>query len=144
MDILERTRGKIVNPLIETIFKGVTNRSFSFKFVFYPRNKAESQSVLDIITAFKRHMHPELIHGAKPFFKYPDTFDITFMLDSGNPNPWLFRMSTCALTNMETNETPESKYITHESGDPVVREINLTFTEMEQLHKERFKYGDSF
>jgi hypothetical protein len=144
MDMLNHTRGKIINPLVETIFKGVVNRQFTFKFRFFPRNAGESQSILDIITTFKRHMHPELLNGVKPYFKYPDTFDITFMLDSGEPNPWLFRMSTSALTNLETNDTPESKYITHEGGAPLVRELILTFAEMEQLHKEKFKLGSSY
>lgn len=138
-DLLERAAGRIVNPLVEVLFKSVYNRSFILRFVFFARNAEESKTIHKIINAFKYHSHPELLKGPKPYYKYPDTFDITYMLDTGSRNPWLHRMSTCALTNIQVQETPNGRYTTHKDGSPIVRDVTLTFMEMEQMHKSRFE-----
>lgn len=140
-DLLQKMQGKIVNPLVEVLFDSITNRRFNMNFRFFPKNAKEAKTVNDIIISFKKNMHPELKTGAKPFLKYPNTFDITFLKPDGKPNEYLFRFSTCALISVTDNPMPDIKLVTHKDGAPVSRDLSLTFLEMEQLTRQRFDEG---
>jgi hypothetical protein len=138
-DLLERSQGRIVNPLIEILFDSILNREFSLNFRFFPKNETESESVNAIVNSFKRNMHPEVTKGAKSFLKYPNTFDIAFLTHDNKPNPFLFKISTCALTSLTFNPISDSaRFISHKNGSPVVSTLTLSFKELEQLTSNRF------
>jgi len=128
------------------IFQGVRNREIPFTFKFTPRNQEEAKMVREILRLFKMHMYPEYKYNknSSAFYLHPSTFDITFMVQ-GQRNQWLHRLSTCVLSNMFINETPDSSYSVHKDDSPVSTQIDMTFIELEPLHKGRFDTeGDSF
>ena len=75
---LSAASGLASNPKKEQIFKGVDRRSFIFKYLFSPRNAAESSNVRNIIKTFKYHMHPEFKDENNFLYIYPSEFDITY------------------------------------------------------------------
>lgn len=145
-DTLQLFTGTITNPYVEMIFQGVRNREIPFTFKFTPRNQAEAKMVREIIRLFKMHAYPEYKYNrnGSAFYLQPSTFDITFMVYGGR-NQWLHRISTCALQNIFVNETPDSNYNVHKDDSIVSTQIDMTFVELEPLHKGRFdKEGESF
>lgn len=128
--------GLAANPKKEQIFKGVDRRSFTFKYLFSPRNAAESSNVRNIIKAFKYHMHPEYKDANNFMYIYPSEFDITyFQADKENTN--LHRHTSCVLTNMTVNYTPGGgTFATFPDGSPTQIEVTLSFTELAVLTKE--------
>lgn len=148
-DAAELYTGTRSNPFVEVLFNGTTNREFPMQFKFQPKNAEESLAVREIIRRLKFHMHPEFKfkkHDSS-YMLHPSIFDLTFMVmrdNEGVRNPWLHRMSTCALTNCQVNYTSEGSYDIHENDAPVTVIVDCTFVELEQLHKGRFEYGDSF
>jgi len=130
-----------VNPYIEVVFNGVQNRSFSFTFKMVPRNVREQITVRNIVQEFRFHRAPEVKYqGQSNYWLFPSEFDIKF-LHRGSENPWLFKISTCALTNVSINHAPEGNYASHADGSPFSTEMTLEFTEMEYLTKKRHMEG---
>lgn len=51
--------GYALNPQVEILYGGTTNRSFTFKFKFVPRNAQESDTIDSIIRTLRFHASPE-------------------------------------------------------------------------------------
>lgn len=143
-DAVELNKGSISNPFVEVLFKGVNNREAQFQFKFTATSQSEMYTIRSIIRRFKFHQHPEYKYKKtdSAYFLYPSTFDITFMLidNEGNArrNEWLHRLSTCALTNFQTDYTPDGEYNIRKDHSPVSITCDMSFIELEQLHKGRF------
>lgn len=128
------------NPRNEFLFDGVNNRSFNFQWKFIPKSEKEARTIHEILTKIKLYMYPELDQSTSGnFYLFPAMFDITFMKGS-QENAWLYRTSTCALTNMIVNYTGAGQWISAgNSGAPVAFDVTCQFTEAEFLHRDRFK-----
>lgn len=131
------------NPYTEVLFNGVQNRTFSFTFRFIPRSQDEQREVKTIIETLKFHRAPEYVKSGVQqysYWKVPSEFDIQF-LHRGVENPWLFKISTCALTNLVVNHSGDGQFAIHDDGSPVITDVNLEFIELESLTKERIQEG---
>jgi len=144
---LEATSKKVSNPYKEQLFKSVGFRRFSFSYNFAPRNLNEANMVLEIIDTFKYHMHPEASDGDM-FLIYPAEFSIAFeILDeqSGQVkiNPYLPKVSSCALTSVKVTYGPDGMFNTfqHTDGIPTEMAMELQFTELETLTAVRIAQG---
>jgi hypothetical protein len=135
------------NPYMEFLFKGVSARSFNLNFKFSPRSQIETNRVRDIIHKFKYHQLPEYNrdNALGVFYTYPSEFDITFFSNT-TENKYLFKMSTCALTECRINYTGAGQWsafreIDGEGAAPTHIEMSLTFTELELLSRQRISQG---
>lgn len=131
---------RALNPRNEFLFDGVNNRAFNLQWKFIPKSKEEAMSLRIILEKMKLYMYPELDQSASgAFYLFPALFDITFMQGSAE-NEWLYRTSSCALTNMIINYTGAGQWVaTNERGAPVAWDLTMQFTETEFLHRSRFK-----
>jgi len=129
------------NPYVEVIFNGISNRTFSFTFKLVARNEKEQQSIKQIIKEFKFHRSPELKFPTQyNYWKFPSEVDIQF-IHKGKENSWLFKISTCAITNVTVDYTPDGSYAAHEDGSPFSAALTIELIELEQLTKERINEG---
>lgn len=138
-DYLELTSGQSVNNYAEILFKGVANRTLPFLFTFAPRNQQEAMVVQRIIHRFKFHMYPEYKYegGNNSYLLHPSTFDMSFIdLSKGGSNSFIGKMSTCALTSLSVNGTPNGEYSALRGGGFPVCQLELAFTELVTLSKE--------
>lgn len=127
--------GIAANPKKEQAFKNVDFRTFSFDYQFAPRSENEAQNVLNIIRAFKYHMHPEFKSTNEFLYLYPSEFDITYYKGE-NENLNIHRHTSCVLTEMNVNYTPNGVFTTFPNGMPTQIAITLTFKELMLLSKE--------
>lgn len=130
--------GMAANPKKEQVFKGVNFRTFSFDYKFFPRNEYEAQNVLNIIEQFKYHMHPEFKDNNNFVYIYPSEFDI-FYYNDGQENLNLHRHTSCVLTDMSINYTPNGMFNTFPNGMPTQIDVTLQFRELALLTKEKVK-----
>jgi len=131
----------ISNPYMEVLFNGVQNRTFSFTFKMIPQNEREQKAVKAIVDEFKFHRAPEMKYGNQSnYMLFPSEFDIQFLNRNGE-NPWLFKISTCAMTEFSVNYSPEGQYASHADGSPFATEITVGFTELQILTKESHRDG---
>jgi len=131
---------RAANPRSEFLFDGVNNRSFNLQWKLIPKSQTEAYKLRVLLEKMKLYMYPELDESTNGnFYLFPGIFDITFM-HGAQENEWLYRTSTCALTNLMINYTGAGQWIaTTYNGAPVAWDVTMQFTEMEFLHRARFK-----
>jgi len=143
--VLEATSKKVANPYKEQLFKSMGFRRFAFNYHFAPRNEGEARNCMEIINTFKYHMHPEASDGDM-FLIYPAEFSIVFeILDNGSVkrNPYLPKVSSCALTSVKATYGPDGMFNTFQDTDGIPSEMHLelAFTELETLTAVRIAQG---
>jgi hypothetical protein len=147
--------GAVMNPQLELLYTSPEFRTFRFEFMLYPRSKKEAQEVQKIIKRLKFHQAPELLPGgpAGLFLVPPSEFDITFYYN-GLENMNIPKISTCVLTNIETDYAPNGHFTAYEvpnelnsvsnggTGMPVGVRLALTFKETQILTKFNYSGRD--
>lgn len=137
----EQQMGKVVNPHMANLFKGVGFRPFTFNFDLVAKNAVESRNIREIIKRFKFHMSPDMgkPDGSNRYFNYPDNFLIGLFSPSQD---YLFKISTCVLTNCEVDYGATSiPSFFADTGAPVAIKLSLTFKELEIMTKARINQG---
>lgn len=135
---LSAASGLAANPKKENLFKSVEFRTFSFDYKFFPRNADEAGNVLNIIKEFKIHMHPEYKDSNNFVFIYPSEFDIHYY-NNGKENLNLHRHTSCVLTDMNINYTPNGMFNSFPNGMPTQIDVTLSFKEMAILTKQQIQ-----
>lgn len=140
--------GKVQNPMLEMIYKSPNFRSFSFDFMFYPRDEQEALEVQRIIERLRFHQAPELVKDAQGFLVPPSEFDIKFYY-AGAQNPNIPPIATCVLTTIDVNYAPngfsayevpgENSPALGRTGMPVAIQLTLQFQETTYLTKEDYR-----
>lgn len=137
---LSALTGTVANPKKEQMFNNVDFRSHQFTFRFWIRNQLESIAVANIIKQFKYHMHPEFKDGNDFIFLYPSEFDIKFFTE-GEESAEFPKMTTCVLTDMNTNYTPSGAMNLLRDGKIPEISVNLAFRELSILTKAEIEEG---
>ena len=132
---LSAASGLTTNPKKENIFKGVDFRILNFEFTFSPKNNNEEESIKRIIKTFKLHMHPEFKDEKKFMYIYPSEFDIGYY-HYNSENTSLHRHTSCILTEMTVNYTPNSNFNTFDNGCPTQIQVQMVFKELGILTKK--------
>ena len=132
--------GLAANPKKEQLFKGVDFRTFQFEYQFYPRSSEEAENVARILYEFKYHMHPEFKDSNNFVYIYPSEFDI-FYYQRGVENKNIHRHTSCVLTEMNINYTPNGNFSTFENGMPTQINLSMNFRELALLTKDKVKDG---
>jgi hypothetical protein len=126
------------NPRKEQLFKSMEFRRFSFNYQFAPRSADEANNVKRIINTFKFYMHPEYQNNInKMLYLFPSEFDIVYYFGD-KEHPHLNRISTCVLTDLQVNYSPNGQLATFADGFPTQINVQMSFLELETLTKERF------
>lgn len=140
--------GAVQNPMLEMIYKSPNFRSFTFDFMFYPRDEFEALEVQRIIERLRFHQAPERIQDAQAFLIPPSEFDIKFYY-GGAQNPNIPPISTCVLKTIDVNYAPNG-FTAYEvpgqnnpslgrTGMPVAIQVQLQFQETSYLTKEDYR-----
>lgn len=137
---LSAMTGLAPNPMKEQVFKNVDFRTFSIDYSFSPRNAVESRSVLNIIAAFKYHMHPEYKDANNFLFLYTSEFDVVYY-HNGSENMNIHRHTSCVLTELSVNYTPNGNFTTFAGGMPTQINVTMAFKELTILTKELIAQG---
>lgn len=128
------------NPMKEQIFRSVDYRTFTFSYRFAPRNEKEASNALNIIDQFKFHMHPEFKDQTGFLYLFPSEFDVVYYT-GGNENDKIHKHTSCVLTEVNLNYTPNGMFNTFPNGMPTQIEMQLTFKELATLDKAKIQSG---
>lgn len=137
-DLVLRSSGLALNPQIEMVYKQTQNRQFTFDFKMQPRDSAESDIIRNIIKNFKMYSAPALVDGTGgAYFEIPGQFDIEFMFKN-EMNPFIGKISTCVLQNIDVNYSSAGQFATFSDGSPVEINLQLRFIEVDTLTRDMF------
>jgi hypothetical protein len=137
---LSQLTGLAPNPMKEQIFKGVDFRTFTMEYQFAPRSQDEARNVLNIIKTFKYHMHPEYKDANNFLFLYPSEFDVIYY-HNGDENMNIHLHTSCVLTELNVNYTPNGNFSTFRDGIPTQINVSMSFKELTILTKELIAQG---
>jgi hypothetical protein len=132
--------GLAPNPRKEQFFKGIDFRTFTFQYQFYPKSAEEARNVQNIIYLFKLHMLPEFKDSGNFLYIYPSEFDIAYY-HNHEENLNVHRHTSCVLTEMNVQYTPNGQFTTFEDGTPTQINVDLTFKELALVTKENVQEG---
>jgi hypothetical protein len=143
--------GTVRNPMLEMIYKSPNFRTFSFDFIFYPRDEKEALEVQRIVERLRYHQAPELAKNASGFLIPPSEFDIKFYY-GGTQNPNIPPIATCVLETINIDYAPngfsayevpnESQPSLGRTGMPVAMKVSLGFKETTYLTKSDFRWNE--
>jgi hypothetical protein len=132
--------GLAANPKKEQVFGGVDFRTFQIEYQFFPRDEKEARNVRNIIKEFKYHMHPEFKDSNNFVYIYPSEFDI-FYYQGGKENLNIHRHTSCVLTELNVNYTPNGTFTTFNDGMPTQINVQMSFRELALLTKDKIEDG---
>ena len=135
--LLSRTKGVIMNPNMELLFKKPQLRPFTFTFKLAPRSRSEAVSVINIIRTFKQSMAP-IRSQSNLFLRAPHTYRLQYM-SRGKVHPYLNMFKECAMTNITMKYTPDGNYATYEDGVMTAYEMTLQFKEIEPVFNDDYE-----
>ena len=147
-----KATGLAGNPKKEQVFTGVEFREHIFSFHFAPRSPDEAMSVVNIIKAFKYHMHPEFVGDRQWLYIYPSEFDI-YYYNNGVENRFLPKHTSSALTRLDVTYSDgagQEQFLTFDdtfngsevlSGMPININLSMTFKELALLTKDTVAMG---
>jgi hypothetical protein len=138
-NIAARAYGAINNNNVELLFSGPSLRSFSFTFLFYPREPKEAIEVRRIIRAFKQAMSVKR-SATSLLLKSPHTFAISYMTAGQVQHPYLNRFKECALTSCSVEYTPDGTYMTYDGPEKSMTayRLSLSFQELEPIFDDEY------
>ena len=139
--LLSRTKGVIMNPNMELLFKKPQLRPFTFTFKLAPRSRNEAISVINIIRTFKQSMSP-IRSQSNLFLRSPHTYRLQYM-SRGKVHPYLNMFKECALTNLNMKYTPDGNYATYEDGVMTAYEMTMQFKELEPVFNDDYEMSAS-
>lgn len=133
--------GIAINPHLAVIFRGIGFREHGFQYKFVARNQSESDTLKNIIEAFRFHMLPSNAIGGSGTtvglaFDYPDEFELSF---SEKIKSNLYEIGTSVLKNMQVTYNGENLPIFFEdTGAPVSIALTLQFQEVKLYTRDGF------
>jgi hypothetical protein len=143
-NIGSRAYGAVDNNNVELLFSGPSLRTFSFTFLFYPREPNEAKMVRQIIRAFKQAMSVKR-SATSLLLKAPHTFAIQYMTAGQKAHPYLNRFKECALTSCNVDYTPDGTYMTYDGDEKSMTayRLGLTFQELEPIFDDEYGPEDN-
>ena len=154
-DIFGGISGAIMNPNTELLYSGPQLRNFTLNFKLYARHAEEAKHITGIIKQFNEIMLPSMDPGVVMgfnkddknegirlgFIGVPKLVQVSYM-HGGKENPYLPRFKMCALTNIDTNYTPDGAYSVRYDGRPIAHTISLSFQETKVCFAEDIAIGN--
>ena len=136
-----RRLGMQFNPFQERFFKDVSFRVYTFEHKFMPSNKAEAETVLNIIRRFQYYSLPEL-SGRHMMLLYPATWRIGFFNNTSRGivrNENLPLLENCVMTLVGIVYGGGGSWSQLKNGEPVETTVSLQATELSIPTKNRMQ-----
>ena len=138
----------VLNPMLEMLYSSPDFRSFTFEFMFYPRDEREALEVQNILERLRFHQAPEIDDSSAGVLLIPPSeFELQFYY-AGKPNPNIPPIARCVLTNISIDYAPNgwSSYempgefspALGRTGMPSAIRLTLEFKETQFLTKKDF------
>jgi len=123
----------MANPGYFQNYTGSDPRTFDFTFKLIPNNKAEANTISEIIRLVKKFSSPStdqsgVIMTAPNFF--------TLQLDNKNPLQALLNIQPCVVSNVSTNYASTGVLETTMDGNPKFMDLKITFKEVRAMEQK--------
>lgn len=140
--LMGETQGRIPNPYITMVFKGVDFRKFEMEFKFAPFSEKDCDTIDAIIKAFRSNSLPPGSGANKgpAFLGYPQEVEIRYLW-MGKDNKWLHKFKRSVLTGVDVNYAAAGIFSTQRNGFPSNIIVSLNFSEVEIVLRDDITEG---
>ena len=138
--VLAAQTRQAINPKQEVLFSGVGYRTFTHSFQFAARSQAEVDTIYEIYKTFRYSASPDYVDSAAFVYVYPSDFDIQYY-HGNQQNKYIPKHTSCVLTNVTTNFSPNSSFATFKDGAPIMISLTLNFKELATVSKVEIAEG---
>jgi hypothetical protein len=120
--------GAVPNPHVQALFSGVPLRTHRFEWTFAPRNREESQQLMNLLKAMKAYALPSYSSLGTAALAYP--FLCQPELKINNKSQDLIKFQPCLIQSIELNYSPQGIPAFFEgTSDPAFIECSITMLE---------------
>lgn len=137
--LMGEVMGKIPNPYLTAVFKGIDFRSFAFTFKFYPFREKDCDTIHDIIKLFRAHSLPHY-KSDDTFLGYPSECQITYKW-RGKDNKYLHKFKRAVCTAIDVDYTPNGMFSVTRNGFPTDITMSTKWTELEIVTRPDIEEG---
>lgn len=131
--------GKVRNPYLTMVFRGIDFRSFAYTFRFYPFSESDCYLIDGIINTFRANALPDYEPGSA-FLTYPKECQISYWW-KGKPNPWLHRFKRSVCTAIDVDYTPSGMFSVMRNGFPAEIVVSTKWSEIEIVTRKDVNEG---
>ncbi|ASD50575.1 baseplate tail tube cap [Acidovorax phage ACP17] len=127
--LMGATQGRIPNPYLTMVFRGVDFRNYSFAFKFFPFSQDDCVTIDNIVKTFRANALPPGKAG-DPFLGYPKEVQVAYKW-KGQDNPWLHKFKRSVITGVDVDYTPNGMFSVMRNGMPSQINLVLKLSEIE-------------
>lgn len=131
--------GKIPNPYLTMVFRGIDFRNFSFVFKFYPFQESDCTLIDDIIKTFRANQLPDYEAGMT-MLGYPAECQISYKW-MDKDNKWLHKFKRAVCTGVDVDYTPTGMFSTMRNGFPSEITVSTKWSEIELVTRADISEG---
>lgn len=121
--------GTTLNKNITTEFTGMSTRRFQFAFKFMAKSKKDSETIRNIVRAFRVGLYAE---GTALQLQYPPTWSISFLHQSGKTLEYIPKIYECYMDGFSSAYN-QSTNLWFSDGAPLECDITMSFIETRAL-----------
>lgn len=134
------TQGRIPNPYVTMVFKGVDFRKFQMVFTFAPFTESDCKVIDDIVKTFRGNSLPPGSGENKGpvFLGYPMEVEIKYLW-MGKDNEWLHKFKRSVITGVEVDNAAAGMFSTMRNGFPTNTKVTLSLSEVEIVLRDDVK-----
>lgn len=131
--------GKVPNPYLTAVFRGVDFRTFTFTFKFAPMSESDCELIDNIIRTMRANSLPEYLDNAV-YLSYPKECSISYHW-KGQSNEWLNRFKRAVCTGVDVDYAPNGTFSTLRNGFPTQIIVSTKWTEVEIVTRQDVMEG---
>lgn len=138
---LMSAQGKVPNPYLTMIFRGVDFRTYSFNFKFFPYTEKDSETIHNIIKAFRSNALPDYAaESSNTFLGYPKEVEVAYKWKSGD-NPYIHKFKRSVITAVDVDYTGAGMFAVMRNGMPAVIQVGIKLSEIELVMRKDVQEG---
>jgi hypothetical protein len=135
--ILGEVAGKINNPYLTMVFRGVDFRNFAFTFRFTPFSESDCDTIDQIIKTMRSNALPPGSSASDPgpFLGYPKECAISYHW-RGAENKWLHKFKKAVCTAVDVDYTSSGMFSVMRNGFPSEITVSTKWSEIELVLRD--------
>lgn len=134
-------QGKVPNPYLTMLFRGVDFRTYSFSFKFFPYSERDSETIHNIIKTLRANALPDFTsESSDTFLGYPKEVEVAYKWKSGD-NPYIHKFKRSVITAVDVDYTGAGMFAVMRNGMPAVIQVGIKLSEIELVMRKDVKEG---
>lgn len=141
MNFGELASGKMLNPYLTQLFRGVDFRNFQFTFRFVPFTEKDCDTILSIVNTFRKWSLPEGPKGGSSvYLHYPGEVEIEYIFN-GERNRFIHKFKRSIITSIDVDYTGAGMWTMMRNGFPTETVMNISFAEIQIVVRKDVEEG---